>query len=291
MESESAVKLNIEPLKKGKNTGIVEPKNPIKSIEEIPQVMKEEGVKQPVIYLENNINGKKRKVVLLGETHIATKGEERAASRILSYFKHIGCEGIDTDTFIEGRFFFWIMDHIIDPIFSRLIFFGKRSVANKSFIHTANDYRDEKKVFMLEEGWKPNIRIRIFSVIFPILMLYAMLDVTVVGAEVAINYGIDGFLVHLFILVIGLVVIKKLTLINKILRYVISFIIDYVFDLGPSRNRNMTKNLIAELNIDNAINEIIMITGSGHTKALAKLLKNKYGFVQTGSYEPPGIYD
>lgn len=125
--------------------GPKEPENSIKSIDEIPRVMDEEGVEQPVIYLEDNIKGKKRKVVLLGETHIATEGEERAAGRILSHFKYIGCEGIDTATFIEGRFYFWVMEHIIDPFLIPLIFLGKRSNGNKSFLETAQDYRDSKK--------------------------------------------------------------------------------------------------------------------------------------------------
>lgn len=272
---------------------IKEPENPIKSIDEIPEVLEEEEVKQPVIYLENTINGKKRNVVLLGETHIATREEERAAGRILSYFKYISCEGVDTDTFIEGKFFFWIMDHIIGPIMSLLVYRGKRSSGNKSFLDTAQDYRGSKskKVFMLEEGWRPNIRIRIFSVVFPIWILYSMLTVTATSVGVARDYGGEGFVIYMVELAVFLVLLEKLPLINKILRYIVSFVIDYVFDLGPSRNRNMMKNLITELNNDGAIGEIIVVSGSGHTRSLAKLLKNKYGFVQTGSYEPPGIYD
>lgn len=153
------------------------------------------------------------------------------------------------------------------------------------------EIQKKKKVFMLEEGWRPNIRIRLFCVILPVWIIYSILQTIAGGVEVAVDYGAGGLLVFILELVIAIVVIEKMPLINKIIKYTISFIIDYVFDLGPSRNRNMLKNLIAEMNNDDAINEIVMVTGSGHTRALAKLLKTKYGFVQTGSFEPSGVYN
>ena len=121
---------------------VLEPENAIKSIAEIPMVLEEEKVKQPIIYLTNTINGKKRDVVLMGEIHIATEGETRAANRILPYFKYLGCEGVDVRGFIEGRLFFWFMDNIIDR-FIWILFFGeKRSKKNKSSLDKAKEYYD-----------------------------------------------------------------------------------------------------------------------------------------------------
>jgi hypothetical protein len=84
----------------------VESENVIKSCTEISQVLRDDSVKQPVIYLSGTIKGIDHNVTLLGETHVATKNEARAASRILPYFKYFGCEGIDVEGFAEGRLYF-----------------------------------------------------------------------------------------------------------------------------------------------------------------------------------------
>ena len=42
----------------------------------------------------------------------------------------------------------------------------------------------------------------------------------------------------------------------------------------------MAKNLIAELNENKMIDNVLVLTGSSHTKPIAKILKNKYGFVE-----------
>ena len=73
---------------------------------------------------------------------------------------------------------------------------------------------------------------------------------------------------------------EKIPVLRYILRFVINLVFDYVFDIGPSRDRNMTKNLNSELNKNETIDEIIVLTGSSHTRPIAKILKNKYGFVE-----------
>lgn len=256
--------------------------NVIKSIAEIPQVLKEENVKQPVIYLSNTIKGKERNVVLLGETHIATKEEERAVSRILPYFKYLSCEGVDVKGFIEGRFFFWIMDNIVGPLFSILSLWERRSKKNKSSIDKAYEYRDSKtkKVFMLEKGWKPSIRMRIFFIAFPVFIFRTMFMFAISSVEVASNYGGGGVLMYIVSIAFFVALFEKMPLLKDILGFIIDLILDYVFDLGPSRDRNMTKNLVVELNKNETIEEIIVLTGSNHTSSIAKLLKKKYGFVE-----------
>lgn len=255
-------------------------KNTIRNISEIPQVLEEEGVKQPVIHLSNIIKDKKRIVVIMGETHIATKGEERAANRILPYFKYFGCEGVDVKGFIEGKFFFWVMDYIVSPLVSILSFHEKRSKKNKSFIDRACEYHASKtkKVFMLEKGWKPSIRMRIFFVVFPLLLFRSMLMFAINSAKIASDQGSGWALIYIASIVFFVALYDKIPILNNILRFIIGLILDYIFDLGPSRDRNMMKNLIAELNKEEKIGEILVLTGSHHTYSIAEILKNKYGF-------------
>lgn len=260
----------------------VRPENVIKSIAEIPQVLEKENVKQPVIYLSSTIKGKECDVVLLGETHIATKGEEQAANRILPYFRHIGCEGVDIKGFIEGRFFFWAMEHIVSHLVSILSFREKRSKKNKSFLDKAYEYYESetKEVFMLERGWKPSVRIRIFSVAFPVFIFKTISDFAIITAEVAINHNMGGFLIYIISVALFVVLFEKMPILKDILRFIIRIVLNYVFDLSPSRERNMIKNLIADLNADKAIDEIIILTGAYHTPRIAKVLKSKYGFIE-----------
>ena len=109
----------------------------IASIAEVPLVVK--GTSLPVIHLSKEINGIKRNVVMLGETHIATKKEAIAVSRIMPFFKNFGCEGVDTKGFVEGRIFFWLMEHVFN-YFASFISFGRRSKKNKNSLDLANDY-------------------------------------------------------------------------------------------------------------------------------------------------------
>lgn len=295
---------------------ISESEKVIKSSAEIPQVLKEENVKQPVIYLNNIVKGKKRNVVLLGETHIATKGEEHAACRILPYFKYIGCEGVDVEGFIEGRFFFWVMDHMMSPVISMLSFWERRSKKNKSPIEKAHEYSDLKmrkalmfdkayecsdlkmrnplmfdkaheysdlkttNILMLEKGWKPSIRARIFFVTFPLLFIGYVFLFAINSVSVVNNHGGWWFLIYIFSIVLFVELFDNIPVLKYILGFVINLAFDYVFDIGPSRDRNMTKNLNSELNKNETIDEIIVLTGSNHTRPIAKILKNKYGFVE-----------
>lgn len=259
-----------------------EPENVIKSADEISQVLREENVKQPVIYLDGIIKGKDRNIVLLGETHIATKNEERAAGRILPYFKYFGCEGIDIEGFIEGRLFFWFMDHILNH-FSSILYIGeRRSNKNKSFIDKGYEYRDSKtkKVFNLEKGWKPSIRMRIFFVIFPTFIIWDIYTLTTGTIDIAGEYGISSALVQIVGIVLIVTMFDKIPILKEIIRFILDITLDYVFDLGPSRNRNMTKNLIDILSKHKTISEILALTGSNHTRPIAKILISKYGFVE-----------
>ncbi len=280
---------------------VIESENVIKSSAEIPQVLKEENVKQPVIYLSGKIKGKERKVVLLGETHIATKGEERVAKRILPYFKYIGCEGINVEEFIEGKFYFWLRRHIIDPFIVIIVTFcvrEKRSNENKSFIAKASEYYDSetKTVLMLEEGWKPGLRTRLYFISFlPLLVIILFWIIssasalTVTGAAIARNDGLGWAIAPVFVAVFLAALINKLLISMNIRMFLFDFIYNYVFDIGPSREKFMIKNLVAALNEDESIDEFVGLTGSAHTRPMAKILKNKYGFVETDSYEPGGF--
>jgi hypothetical protein len=257
---------------------VTEPENAIISIAEIPQVLKEEKVQQPVIYLTKIIEDKERNVVLLGETHIATKGEERAAGRILPYFKCIGCEGLNVEGYIEGKFFFLVMHYIINPFFGIVFFLGRRSENNKSFIEKAYEYCD--KVLLLEKGWKPSIRTRIFFVALPILFIREMYFFATSSIDIASEHGSWQVIVNIASIMLIVILLEKMPVLKNISRYIFGFILGYIFDLGPSRERNMTKNLIAELNKDETIDTAIVLTGSNHTRPIAKILKNKYGFVE-----------
>ena len=257
----------------------VGPENVIKSIAEIPQVLKDEGVEQPTIYLTKTIDGIERDVVVLGETHIATKKEERAYSRILPFFGCLGCEGVDVKGFIEGKFFFWAMRYIH---YVMVIFFylNRRSKKNKSSLDKAAEYYDSeleaKQVLSLEKGWKPSIRTRIFFVAFPVLFVWEIYSFTTGSINIANEHGNEQVLVHIITTIFLTVLLIKMPMLKNIF----DFILCYVFDLGPSRNRNMTKNLVTELNDNIKIDKIIVLTGSGHTKQIAKILKKKYGFVE-----------
>lgn len=259
-----------------------EPENAIKGIYEIPKVLKEEGVKQPLVYVVNTINGKERTVVLLGETHTANKAEERAASRILPYFKHIACEGVDVEGFIEGRFFFWVMEHIMTPIISILIFWERRSSKNLNSLAQAGEYRNvkTKNILMLEKGWKPSIRTRIFFIVLPLLFIRSVYMFTSTGVEVAKNDGALGLAIYFGMLFFAIALLEIVPIVKDIIKFLVSLVFDYVFDLGPSRERIMVKNLVDAMNTDEAMDEVIVLTGSGHTMPIAKRLKKKYGFVE-----------
>lgn len=260
------------------------PENVIKNIWEIPQVLKEEGVKQPIIYLTKTIRGEERNVVVLGETHIATKKEERAADRIIPYFKHIGCEGLDIEGFIEGKFFFFIMHYIIYPFISIVFFLGMRSQKNISFIQKAYEYCEE--VLSLEKGWKPSIRTRICFFVFPILFIWEIYSFATGSINIANEHGNEQALVHIITIIFLAVLLVKMPILKNIADFIFDFILGYIFDLGPSRERNMTKNLVTELNDNIKIGEIMILTGSAHTKPIAKILKKKYGFVEKKFQEP-----
>ena len=263
-----------------------EPENVIKNIDEIPKVFEEEGVKQPIVYLKNTINGKERDVVLIGETHIATKGEERAAGRILAYFQHIGCEGVDVKGFIEGRVFFWIFYNLMYPIISLFIFWQRRSKKNMSFLGKAYEYRDTgtKNVLSLEKGWKPSIRTRFFFIASPIIFLYTVYDMTANSVKVAQTEGGGAALIYIAFVFLFIAACEILPVVKHVFRFISDFVFDYIFDLGPSRERIMVKNMIAEMNANETIDEMIILSGSKHTPSLAKLLKKKYGFVEYKSY-------
>lgn len=72
----------------------------------------------------------------------------------------------------------------------------------------------------------------------------------------------------------------KVPVMWKILSYPIGLIFDYGFDLGPSRNRYMAQSLDTRLRSDAEITEIIVLTGSHHTRPISKILKKKYGFIE-----------
>ncbi len=262
---------------------VLEPENSIKSIAEIPQVLKDEGVKQPIIYLIKTIDGIERDVVLLGETHIATKGEERAYSRILPFFKCLGCEGIEVEGFIEGKFVFWAM-HYVHYIMGVLFYFDRRSQKNKSSLDKADEYYDSesktKRVLFLEKGWKPSIRTRIFFVALPVLFIWYTFLLAVTSVNVVSNHGDLWVLADIVGAILFVILLEKTPVLKEIFRLIFGFIIGYVFDLGPSRNRNMTKNLVAELNENKTTDNVLVLTGSDHTKPIAKILKKKYGFVE-----------
>lgn len=169
------------------------PCDTIQDISGIPQVLREEKVDQPAICLSKTIGAKERTVILIGETHVATRSEERAASRIIPYFGHIGCEGIFLRGFSEGKFYTRIMDHI-EPFLTYLIFLGKRSKKYKGFLDTAYAYRDnkEKDVALLEDGWKPSMRMRLFLILFPLYLLVSIAEVLRGGATLAYHQDITG---------------------------------------------------------------------------------------------------
>ena len=262
---------------------VLEPENSIKSIAEIPQVLKKEGVKQPTIYLIKTIKGTERDVVLLGETHIATKREERAYSGILPFFKCLGCEGIDIEGFIEGKFFFWAM-HYIHYIMGIFFYLDGRSKKNKSSLDKAAEYYNSeletKHILFLEKGWKPSIRTRIFFIALPILIICSLLQIVTESIDVASDQGGLWAIANIVGVMVFVILLEKIPILKEVSRLIFGFIIGYVFDLGPSRNRNMAKNLIAELNENKMIDNVLVLTGSSHTKPIAKILKNKYGFVE-----------
>ncbi|MCK4525083.1 MAG: hypothetical protein KAU07_01460 [Candidatus Andersenbacteria bacterium] len=262
---------------------VLEPENSIKSIAEILQVLKKEGVKQPTIYLSKTIKGIERDVVLLGETHIATKKEERAYSRILPFFKCLGCEGIDVEEFIEGKFFFWAM-HYIHYIMGIFFYIDGRSKKNKSSLDKAAEYYNSeletKHVLSLEKGWKPSIRTRILFIAFPVLIIHSMLQIATESIDVANDQGGLWAIANIVGFIVFVVLLKKMPIIKEVSRFLFNFIIGYVFDLGPSRNRNMAKNLVTELNENKIIDNVLVLTGSIHTKPIAKILKKKYGFTE-----------
>ncbi len=289
-------------------------RNIIKKPAEISQVFKEENVKQPVIYLSTINEGKKSNVILLGENHLATKGEERAAGRILPYFKYFGCEGVNIEGFVEGRIFSWVMDHIMSPLVSISSFRERRSKKNKSFIDKTYEYAyDEveifldrqsdhidnhekqkknsdktydydnilkKKIFMLENGWKPGIRMRAFFIAIPTLFIISLLSITTSTININSEYGNGWALIYIICLIFFVMFSDKIPLLKNMIGVMVCFMFDYLFDIGPSRNRNMAKNLVTILNTNKDIDEIIVLTGSSHTFPIAKILKNKYGFVE-----------
>lgn len=258
-----------------------ENKNVIRDIDEIPHILQEEGVSQPLVYLTGAVGAVERRVVLLGETHVATAKEERAAERILPHFGLIGCEGVDVTGFLEGRMFFWFIEHILNHVIGILSFF-RRSDKYKSFIDTAREYDKTGvlQVLDLEKGWKPSIRIRIFFIVFPLYVLYSLATYTTDSVEVVSTHGGVGLVYVLLYPLLFFVVFDKVPLLRDILLLPVDFVFDYVFDLGPSRNRNMVRNLLEALEKDGAAEEVLVLTGSAHTKAIAKLLKKKQGFVE-----------
>ncbi|MDD3190812.1 MAG: hypothetical protein PHI66_03935 [Candidatus Pacebacteria bacterium] len=255
----------------------------IENIKEIPRILEKENVKQPLVYLGGDVNGERRMIVLVGEIHIASKKEEKASDRILPYFHYIGCEGVDVKGFVEGRIFFFIMDTIINPLLNIFYYLGKRSVRNKSSIRKAQGL-ENKKLLMLEKGWKPSIRTRIFFITIPTLFFWTVFDIAKGGAEIANSNGGEWGAAFIAGIIISSIFISKLLhaipIIRDIHEYIMNFIFDYIFDLGSSRNRNMIENLITELNRDKLMKEVLILTGAQHTIPLAKILKKKYNFIE-----------
>ncbi|MCK5085648.1 hypothetical protein KAK05_02980, partial [Candidatus Parcubacteria bacterium] len=198
---------------------VLEPENSIKSIAEISQVLKEEGVKQPTIYLNKTIKGIERDVVLLGETHIATKREERAYSRILPFFKCLGCEGVDIEGFIEGKFFFWAM-HYIHYIMGIFFYLDGRSKKNKSSLDKAAEYYNSelktKHILSLEKGWKPSIRTRVFFVALPILIICSMLQIATESIDIANDQGSLWAIVNIVGVMVFVILLGKIPVLKEV---------------------------------------------------------------------------
>ena len=260
---------------------VEEPKNVITSISEIPSVVK--GTSLPVFRLTKKVNGTNREVIMLGETHIATSMEAKAVSRIMPYFTNFGCEGIDVNDFIEGKFFFWFMNKIAYP-FNYILSFRKRSKKNKNSLSLAEDYamdiRAEKRIISLEKGWRPSFRLRSFFVLFPLYFLWSMFSIGSSSVVIGSEQGWQWAIAYIGGTVLFWLSLLYIPVIKHVASFTINLIFDYVFDVAPSRNRNMSKNLLTTLERDNSINIILVLTGRAHVKPMIKILKNKYGFVE-----------
>lgn len=255
------------------------PEDAIKNISEIPGLL--ENTELPAVHLTGQVAGIARSVVLVGEVHIATKEESRAAKRIIPYFSCIGIESVDVRGFISGRIFNSFLDKITYPIVNVIT---KRSSKNKSLIDIAYSFvfADQKQVMPLEKGWKPGLRTRIFFVGFPLLFMYAVVSFVrnMKKATRELNPRVILNLVVYFILERIVTKIAKLVGLSHI--FSLSRLFAWVTDLGPSRNRNMIRNTIGFLTENRDETSMLILTGRAHTKDMASILCDKHGFVDIG---------
>lgn len=251
----------------------VDPENVITSIGQIPEVM--EGIDQPSLYLTGEVGERTREVVLLGETHLATEKESRAASRIIPFFDSVGYEGVDVRGCIEGKIFFFVMGTLMFPLLW-IMSLGKRSKKHTSSITQAN-YLPAKKSVWLERGWHPTYRARLFFLTFSAFFIYALYNLVQGGVQAASDDGSVGLGGYLLVAIIGLLLVK-VKFISKITGFFIDIVINYGFGFQRSRDKNMAKNLVEALRGDETIGTMLVTTGADHTPTIAKILQKKYGF-------------
>lgn len=259
----------------------------IKSLSEIPGLVG--GTEEMVAkHLVVKVQGRKKDVVLLGENHLATENESRSSAKIIAYFECVGFEGIDVSEFIEGRVLFWFRENFLRKIFE-LVSLGKRAGKHESSATIAESlnwkYKRKVKVIELEKGWKPGFRARLFMWVMPLTTIYAFivgvsLSIRVTGDATGGEFGsLVGVLVELGLFWVA----SKIPIFRRLAWLVFGFLLNVIFDLGPSRERIMVKNTWKALS-DVKIGKMVITTGRGHTDALAKLFKEKHGAVD-GSWE------
>ena len=107
-----------------------------------------------------------------------------------------------------------------------------------------------------------------------------MLQIATESIDIANDQGSLWAIVNIVGVMVFVILLGKIPVLKEVSRLIFGFIIGYVFDLGPSRNRNMAKNLVIELNKNKRTDNVLVLTGSSHTKSIAKILKKKYGFVE-----------
>lgn len=262
------------------------PEDAITSLGEIPQALAHED--NPAIRLVARINGIERDVVLLGETHVATEGESKAARRIIPFFRCIGVEGVNVADLPEGKIFFWFLKWLMLPLVFVLNLFSreKRSKKNVSSIEQIRDIdcalRGDKVVVRLEDGWRPNLRMRAFFVLFPLSYVYSVVSTMLDTAETVA--AADGSsILRSALIVVAMIAAFKMPVLGDAIKFVFSrVILGYVFGLGPSREKYMAKSAVAFLEGNDAADRMLIVTGKAHTKRIAKILQRKYSFVQRG---------
>lgn len=248
--------------------GVVEP---IEDISAIPATL--EGTSLCALRLWHPESD--QTVVLLGESHLATKAEALAGARIVPYFDHVGCEGVDLQGFFEGRVFFWFMRTVIYPLID---LFTGRSKKNKSPIAQAEIpplFEVKRNVISLETGWKPGIRVRLFSLVFPLLTVLGVVSFFISSAQAVANQ----MPWHYWLWVLLWILAPWVPGVRNVLMFLMGLFLRHIVGLGPSRERNMVRNLMLALRED-AISEVLVTSGRAHTRPLANLLKREHGFVE-----------